>query len=231
MVMNEGKAEGGFTRFPHLLLEKMAEFPFSSAEYKILLTIARQTMGYHKASAPISINYLSRKCRLNTVWVSKTVNRLIERCVIIEIKKPAFAKKREVCINKRIDEWKSEKKTVVQKDNNTIVQTDNKTVVQKDNHIKDNFKDSFKDRGLAPTLELIIDYCIKENLSLDIGRKFFEHYQNTGWTTNKGSDIRGFWQRKLKEWSENERAEKSGDKTGFAGYDKRLVYEIFTKDD
>lgn len=229
--MSEDKSEGGYTRFPHFLLEKLAEFPLSSAEYKILLTIARQTIGYHKASAPISISYLSSKCRINTVWVSKTVNRLIERCVIIEMKKPGFAKKREVCINKRTDEWISEKKTVVQKDNNTVVQKDNKTVVQKDNHIKDNYKDNFKDRGSLPTLELITDYCIKENLSTDLGKKFFEHYQESGWLTNKGSDIRGFWQRKLKEWYQNEKTDRSENKKSFAGYDKSLVYELFTKDD
>ena len=229
--MSEDKSEGGYTRFPHFLLEKLAEFPLSSAEYKILLTIARQTIGYHKACAPISISYLSRKCRLHTTSVSRSINKLFDKKVIIEVSKPSFSKKREVCINKMTDEWTAGMQSLCNTANATVCKSANATVCSSANHIKDIYKDNFKDRGSLPTLELITDYCIKENLSTDLGKKFFEHYQESGWLTNKGSDIRGFWQRKLKEWHQNEKTDRSENKKSFAGYDKSLVYELFTKDD
>lgn len=53
----------------------------------------------------------------------------------------------------------------------------------------------------CPTLDEIRDYISQHNLNVN-AEKFFRYYDNNGWKTVKGTDVK--WQDKLHEWSESE---------------------------
>ena len=84
--MANPKLENGYTRIAHELLEQIVSADFSGAEFKILFAIVRQTYGYQKRSAPISMLQFSQMCGLHEITVSKTVKKLIEKNVVEEVK-------------------------------------------------------------------------------------------------------------------------------------------------
>ena len=53
----------------------------------------------------------------------------------------------------------------------------------------------------CPTLDEIRNYISQHNLNVN-AEKFFRYYDNNGWKTVKGKDVK--WQDKLHEWSEGE---------------------------
>jgi phage replication O-like protein O len=235
--MANPKLENGYTRIAHELLEQIVSADFSGAEFKILFAIVRQTYGYQKKSAPISMSQFSQMCGLHEITVSKTVKKLIEKNVVEEVKSPGFAKCREVALNKNYTEWLvkrltlGQNATVSQTANKRVSQTAKSTVSQTANpsyYIKDNFKNNFKDRE-RPSLEEIKIFAKLNNVTETVAEKFFSYYSSRDWKTNGGTDVSKFWREKLVEWQSGENPKKNYFEN-YATYDKALVEQLINKD-
>lgn len=208
--MANPKLENGYTRIAHELLEQFALADFSGAEFKILIAIIRQTYGFQRKSAAISIAQISTMCDLHITTASKTLKRLMEKKVVIEKASPGFAKSREMSINKNHAQWLVKRPTVgqiatvSQTTTPTVGQTTNKGIGQTTNNTKDIYKHTIKNRESSPSLELINEFSKEKGLDSSIAEKFFKYYESRNWKTNGGTDVAAVWRDKLIEWNKNE---------------------------
>jgi phage replication O-like protein O len=237
------KLENGYTRIAHELLEQITLADFSAAEYKIIFAIIRQTYGYQKKSAAISRAQLSKLCGIHIRTTAKTLNRLIEEKVIIEISSPNFKKSREISINKNYVEWEVKPPTggeeapggrMASSPGGRMASSPGGRMASS-TYNKDNFKDNYKNRGgkKPPSLKKINDFCQQNNIPSDVGKKFFDHYEAIGWVTTKGFDITATWDVKLLEWNRSEipdRTPERRDAEHFACYDRELINKLINQD-
>ena len=237
--MANPKLENGYTRIAHELLEQIVLADFSGAEFKILFAIVRQTYGYQKKSAAISMMQFSDMCGLHETTVSKTMKKLIEKKVVEEVSSPGFAKRREVAINKNYTEWLVKRLTVGQ--DATVGQTTNKrvgqmaksTVGQTTNpsyYIKDKYKNNFKDRE-KPSLEELKVFAKENRITEEVVEKFHRYYEARDWKTNGGMDVAAIWREKLIEWQGKEQKVEVEKTTRIgASYDIDLILKELKQD-
>lgn len=76
--------EDGYTRLANELLDAIIRYPFSSREYSIVMAIIRVTYGYNKKEDAISGWQLSEMTGIDRSHVSKTIQELIAKNVIIK---------------------------------------------------------------------------------------------------------------------------------------------------
>ena len=237
--MANPKLENGYTRIAHELLEAIILSDFTAAEYKIIFAVVRQTYGFQKKSAAISMMQFSRMCDLHFTSVSRSVKSLIQNKVLIEKSKPGFAKCREVAINKNHAQWLVKRLTVstnetVSVDANPLVSVHaNETVSVRANHTKDIFKDTVKHRESSPSLELVKEFSKEKGLDSSVAEKFFKYYDSRNWKTNGGTDVAAVWRDKLIEWNKNEvrKVHKGAEQVDYCSYDKALVEKLLNSDD
>lgn len=236
--MANPKLENGYTRIAHELLEQIVLADFTAAEYKILLVVIRQTYGYQKKSAAISMMQFSEMCSLHKITVFKTVKKLIEKKVVEEVSSPGFAKRREVAINKNYTEWLvkpltlSQNETVSQTANKRVSQTANLTVSQTANpsyYIKDKYKNNFKNRE-KPSLEELKVFAKENSVTDAVVEKFHRYYEARDWKTNGGTDVALCWREKLLEWNKRELPEKKEEGSMRAAYDLEEVKKYLYSD-
>ena len=75
-----------YTRMPNVLLEVLAQVGLPGCEYRIILSIIRKTYGWNKISDWISVSQLSRMTNIRTNHINRTVNKLVERKIILKKK-------------------------------------------------------------------------------------------------------------------------------------------------
>lgn len=88
-----------FTRFSNDLLDNLMKSNFNGSEMRIILAVVRMTFGYHKEDAKLSLSYISKMVGRNKPVVSKTLNSLIEKKVIIVVEKETTHGSRILKIN------------------------------------------------------------------------------------------------------------------------------------
>lgn len=76
----------------------------------------------------------------------------------------------------------------------------NKSVSAKNENVQTDWTDCF----VKPSISEIVDYIQEHNLNVD-AKKFWKHYESTGWKT--GNDPIRNWKGLLKKWSKAEREE------------------------
>lgn len=95
--------EKGHTRIANELLEALIAYPFTAAQYKVLLVVIRKTYGWRKKKSQISYGTISRSTGLTKRYAKKTVSRLIADRVLIKEKS---ATGNILGLNKHYLQWK-----------------------------------------------------------------------------------------------------------------------------
>lgn len=139
------KENRGFTKFPNELLEKLMTADLTAREYRIVLSIIRYTLGYHVTDGEsFSVSRLCEIARINRSSVSKALNNLIKRRIVLECSEPNFNSSRVISVNLVLDEWET---TVAKKQTQTVAKRQTQTVAESTTHtsyIKENNKEIYK---------------------------------------------------------------------------------------
>lgn len=78
--------EKGHTRIANELLEAIVVYPFTAAQYKVLLVVIRKTYGWRKKKSQISYGMISYLTGLNKRYAKKVVSQLIIDRILIKEK-------------------------------------------------------------------------------------------------------------------------------------------------
>lgn len=76
---------GGFTRMDNSLMEALATVDLPAREFRILMAIARHTIGYQLESKRLSADEIGKLTNMRRDVVSKAISHLLERRVIFRI--------------------------------------------------------------------------------------------------------------------------------------------------
>lgn len=95
------KLENGYTRIANELLEALARCPFTAAQLRIIIIIARLTYGYKKRAAPISTRKIAEACQLKPWLVRYSVSVLVSKNVLFR----ENGQRGEIGINNHVDQW------------------------------------------------------------------------------------------------------------------------------
>lgn len=102
-----GKPEldDGYLRIANELWQALIDYDFTAMQMKIIAVIIRETYGYNRKSKDLSVSYLAKGTRSSKVGVSKALNDLINKKVIVEYESNTNRKAREIGINKYYLDW------------------------------------------------------------------------------------------------------------------------------
>lgn len=99
------KLKNGFTKIPNFLLETILSYKCSGRQKELLFAIVRLTYGYHRESAEIALSLLSKMINQDKATVSKNINILVSKKVLLIKSEASFNKPRVISINLSINEW------------------------------------------------------------------------------------------------------------------------------
>lgn len=102
-----GKPEldDGYLRIANELWQALIDYDFTAMQMKIIAVIIRETYGYNRKSKDLSVSYLAKGTRASKAGVSKALNDLINKKVIVEYESNTNRKAREIGINKYYLDW------------------------------------------------------------------------------------------------------------------------------
>ena len=103
--MANPQKENGSTDIANELLEAIYSSEFNGTEYAVLLCILRYTYGFHRKKHELSLNFIAKATKRHKVNVSKTINNLIAKNILIEYCNPSYHSTREIGINKDYNSW------------------------------------------------------------------------------------------------------------------------------
>lgn len=105
-MTNGPQKENGFTPIANELMEVLARSKFTTREYKCLLFLLRKTYGYSKLEDAISLSQWVKGTRLYKIDVSRTLQRLAERNVIVSTTSGSGRGAKTVYrFNKHYEQW------------------------------------------------------------------------------------------------------------------------------
>lgn len=97
--------ENGYTRIANELMEAISMAKFNGSQFRIVLAVLRQTYGFNRKSAEISISFLSKATGIEERHIRKEVDRLINSHVLNEYAPPTNTSSREMGVNKDYTQW------------------------------------------------------------------------------------------------------------------------------
>ncbi len=100
--------EGNFTKIPNELLEAIIASGLSGTQVRIFLYLLRRTFGWGRRSAIVSLNEIAFACGSIPQWISKQIQELLGRRIIIR-RENEFGKKPVYKINADISKWNTDK--------------------------------------------------------------------------------------------------------------------------
>jgi phage replication O-like protein O len=103
--MSDRKLKPGFTAFDNSLLELLAKAPLSKNEKDVINCVLRQTDGFHREECDLSVSFLAKMMNRDSKTVSKTVNSLVRKNVIVVYEGATFSKPRRLGLNKEFSGW------------------------------------------------------------------------------------------------------------------------------
>lgn len=132
--MANPQKENGSTDIANELLEIIYSSKFNGTELAIILCILRYTYGFHRKEHGLSITFIAKSINRHKLEISKYINELINKEVLIEYEKPSFSSPRQVGINKDYSKWNTKqlvKLLTPSKTTNTTVSKITNTTVSK----------------------------------------------------------------------------------------------------
>ena len=103
--MASPQVENGFTRLSNELYDKLISAKFNGVQSSIIHCIIRNTYGFQRKTAHLSLTFISNSTNHNKISIQKELSNLIERKIVSVIKKPEYTKPQELKINKNYDDW------------------------------------------------------------------------------------------------------------------------------
>ncbi|WP_312910977.1 replication protein [Stutzerimonas nitrititolerans] len=76
---------GGFTRMDNSIMESLASVDLPAREFRVLMAVARQTIGYQIETKRLSADELGKLTNMRRDVVSKAVSHLLERRIIFRV--------------------------------------------------------------------------------------------------------------------------------------------------
>ena len=95
------RMEDGFTRIPNALLEAIALHDLTKRQFKVLLIVARQTLGHGKSMDWVSGSQLEAKTGLPETRARAVVRELVAKSILVK-------EGRYIGVNMDISEWKKD---------------------------------------------------------------------------------------------------------------------------
>ncbi|WP_312537679.1 replication protein [Stutzerimonas nitrititolerans] len=84
-VIQLGNSQRGFTRMDNTVMESLATVDLPAREFRVLMAIARQTIGYQVETRRLSADELGKLTNMRRDVVSKAVSHLLERRIIFRV--------------------------------------------------------------------------------------------------------------------------------------------------
>lgn len=100
----------GFTKIDNDLLEKVAQSKFNGTQYRILLTVWRNTYGWNQKEKDMSLTFLSKATNIHKKQIEREINALIEMNVIMVVKEATFNSSRIISFNEDFTSWNVDSK-------------------------------------------------------------------------------------------------------------------------
>ena len=152
--MASPQLENGYTRIANELLEAICRLKISGNEMRILLFVIRQTYGYSRKSAKISLSEISKATGIKSNHVSETLKGLVGKG-IIECSSNQGLTPQRISVVKDYEKWELFPKsgTVPENRNSTVPKNGNRTVPENGNPYlyKRKYKENIKERGKEST--------------------------------------------------------------------------------
>lgn len=137
--MAKPQVEDGYTRIANELLEAVISYPFSKRQLSVLLAVFRQTYGFNRKDAELSLGTLSARTKIDKANVSRTLSELEGLGVLTKRSAPTGA---VIGINKDYERWGCQIGNVAK------TATEGLPKQQPEGCQNSNpYKDSFKDKG------------------------------------------------------------------------------------
>lgn len=103
--MANPQKENGFTPIANEIMEAIQCFQFTQNQFKVLLSLWRNTYGWQRKECEFSLTYIEKTTNLDRKRASATLQSLIEAKVINEIERGSASKTKVVSFNKNYKEW------------------------------------------------------------------------------------------------------------------------------
>src|SRR5690606_34939184 len=84
------QVEDGYSRIAHPILEAMAAAGFAASQYAVLMVLIRETYGWGRKEAALSLADLERRTSLHRNTVHRAVTSLIAEGVMLVIRQASF---------------------------------------------------------------------------------------------------------------------------------------------
>lgn len=97
--------DSNYTKMDNTLLEAIYKKKFTAVEIRTILLVSRYTFGFHRESHSISISFIAKALNCSSRYISKALNQLVKKNVLIIISEYSKNKSRELKINKEYCSW------------------------------------------------------------------------------------------------------------------------------
>lgn len=84
-VIHIGNTQRGFTRMDNSIMESLATVDLPAREFRVLMAVARQTIGYQTETKRLSADDLGKLTNMRRDVVSKAISHLLERRIIFRV--------------------------------------------------------------------------------------------------------------------------------------------------
>jgi phage replication O-like protein O len=95
----------GFTKLDNDLLEVMSKSKFNGTQFRILITVWRNTFGWQQEEKEMSLTFIAKATGTHKKQIEREINKLIEMKVITIAREATFSKPRVIKFNENIGEW------------------------------------------------------------------------------------------------------------------------------
>jgi len=204
------------TQIPNIIIDHhMSEL--SHAQFKVLMSICRKTIGWHKQSDYISISQIVELAGVSNKTVVGAIKQLEKKGFIVTQKTNRSTTL--ITINYEITSVVSTP-TSVTITPPSVVSTPVTSVVS--THTKETIN---KEESSIPTLEDVIEYFNGNGYTTDSAKKMYEYYQASVkgsrqkyWKDSRGNLVRSWKQKAQSVWFKPENKKKDGDSWEAQGF-------------
>lgn len=120
--MADVQKEHGYTPIANEILDEIIKLNLNGTQWKIIVFVWRYTYGYSRKSHEISETLLSRATGVAKQHISREIQPLFERNILIKVEESTFSKPAVIMFNKDYDTWRGlpNSVTVTEKDNSNL---------------------------------------------------------------------------------------------------------------
>ena len=214
--MASPQTENGHTKIANELIGALYRFPFTGAQFRVLLWVVRDSYGWRrKKTTTASLKDIHETTGVPRASVGWAFHALAEAGVVARDKQGRYS------LNKNYDEWVAQGADLLPLSNrldrhkaalpsnpldkpSNPLDTSSNPLDEKGPHYKE-FKESLKEKrkkgpAARPALEEVAAYCAERKNSVD-PQKWHDHYIGNGWKV--GRNPMADWRAVVRTWERN----------------------------